>query len=64
MFQSNPLSQSPPPLQSRTRHKTLAYGVAGDDVKQVKRDCGAQVSQEQLDNNQLYYQVRSWLDYS
>ena len=45
------------PLRSRTRQKTLAYGVAGDDMKQMRRDCGAQVSQEQIDNNELYYEV-------
>ena len=26
-------------------------------MKQIKRDCGAQVNQEQIDNNQLYYEV-------
>ena len=46
-----------PPLRSRTRHKTLAYGVAGDDMKQMRRDCGAQVSQEQIDQDELYYEV-------
>ena len=51
------------PLRSRTRQKTLAYGVAGDDMKQMRRDCGAQVSQEQIDNNELYYEVTR-LNYS
>ena len=45
------------PLRWRTRHKTLQYGVAGDDVKQRRRDCGAQVSQEQIDKDELYYEV-------
>ena len=43
--------ESPSP-RSRTRHKTLAYGVAGE-----RRDCGAQVSQEQIDKDELYYEV-------
>ena len=45
------------PQRWRTRHKTLQYGVAGDDVKQRRRDCGAQVSQEQIDKDELYYEV-------
>ena len=43
--------ESPSP-RSRTRHKSLAYGVAGE-----RRDCGAQVSQEQIDKDELYYEV-------
>ena len=32
-------------------------------MKQIRRDCGAQVSQEQIDNNELYYEVRETVDY-
>ena len=45
------------PLRWRTRNKTLQYGVAGDDIKQRRRDCGAQVSQEQIDKDEFYYEV-------
>jgi len=44
--------QNPP--KSRVRHKTLAYGVSGQDLNQVKHEAGNQVTDEDLQNREYF----------
>ena len=47
--------QNPP--KSRIRHKTLAYGVSGQDLDQAKLDSGNHESDEDFEDREYFFEV-------